>query len=210
MFISPQYKCKIKRTAPDHPVLRIVCISSNNGWQAVSFLLKHVASLFASTDDIICFLLSINMSFVQNPRVECGKILQNHNGQYFFVCSTCELEFVTLSSFLNHQNDAHDTKEFEKQSDELTIPFTKNVGRKIKESIMGSKDLGVSFTEQKNAMREIKDDKDSSDSMDDCAEHVNKIKALLRSVSNSEPRRTILVSPKAKKPARNFGKTLLL
>ncbi|KAG4078173.1 hypothetical protein HA402_002225 [Bradysia odoriphaga] len=144
------------------------------------------------------------MSLIHNPRVECGKILQNRNGQYFFVCSTCELEFVTLSSFLSHQNDGHEANELRNQSDDLTVPFTKklNFRRKIKGPQMESNDLTVPFSGQTD---EITIDKDTSDSADDCPEPVEKIKAVLRTVSQSEPRRTILVSPKPKKTTRKTG-----
>lgn len=47
------------------------------------------------------------MSFVENFRTEQGIILQNKNGQYFFVCSKCNLEFVSLESFLTHQKNMH-------------------------------------------------------------------------------------------------------
>lgn len=151
------------------------------------------------------------MSLIENRRLECGKILQNHNGQYFFVCSTCDLEFVTLSSFLEHHTNGHDDEDFQKQSDDLTMPFTKklNFDRKIKVSKKGSNDLTVALSEQKDVVQESKVDKDTSDSMDDSSEPAHKIKAVLRTVSRYEPpRRTILVSPKANKPARNvtFGK----
>ncbi|XP_037049078.1 uncharacterized protein LOC119083459 [Bradysia coprophila] len=120
------------------------------------------------------------MSLIKNPRVECGKILQNCTGQYFFVCSTCELEFVTLSSFLSHQNDGHEADELRNQSNDLTIPFLEQTD-------------------------EITVDTDTSDSADDCSEPVEKIRAGLGTSSQCEPRLTRLVSPKPRKTARKIG-----
>ncbi|XP_037037448.1 uncharacterized protein LOC119075157 [Bradysia coprophila] len=117
------------------------------------------------------------MSLIQNPRVECGEILQNRNGQYFFVCSTCKLEFVTLSSFLSHQNDGHEDNELRNQSNDLTVPFTK------KRPKMQSDDLTVSVSKQTD----------------------EKIRAGLRTASQCEPRRTILISPRPEKTTRKIG-----
>lgn len=38
---------------------------------------------------------------------ERGKIVQNENGQYFYVCSVCQFEFITPESFREHQVAFH-------------------------------------------------------------------------------------------------------
>lgn len=51
------------------------------------------------------------MSIVESKRRARGQILQNEHGQYFFVCVACSYEFVTLTTFINHQNDAHNAED---------------------------------------------------------------------------------------------------
>lgn len=171
------------------------------------FLQRRTTIEVLCIDAILTF--NSNMSLIECVRDECGKIMQNRNGQYFFVCSKCDLEFVTLWSFLDHLNDSHDSKDFRNQSDDLTIPFTKKLpyGRT---RITGSEDAIIFERED---VRDIKVENNSSDMFtDDCSEPVHKANAVLRTVSKSEPRRAILVSPKPKKPARRvaLGKSFIL
>lgn len=46
----------------------------------------------------------------ENSRQECGKILQNKFGQYFFVCQTCFCEFLSLEAFIQHRRITHGAK----------------------------------------------------------------------------------------------------
>lgn len=71
---------------------------------------------------------------VANNRHERGQVLQNEHGQYFVVCVTCNYEFVTIATFINHQNVAHNAKESQNLLDDLTEPKRKNVGDDAKES----------------------------------------------------------------------------
>lgn len=71
-----------------------------------------------------------------------GKIFQNDNGQYFFVCDTCLYEFITIESFENHQKIAHRFKEPPKLTGltETSISVTRAIGaRSVYETAVGKK-----------------------------------------------------------------------
>lgn len=60
------------------------------------------------------------MSSTFQSREECGRIVKNINNQYFYICSTCRWEFVTIDSFKSHQTKAHDAQKLEHHSTKTT------------------------------------------------------------------------------------------
>lgn len=90
----------------------------------------------------------------ENSRQECGKILQNKFGQYFFVCQTCFCEHLSLESFIQHRTIMHGEQQHQegKKHGARKLPYPQQTSGQIStKTFVKEKNRLVGITQFHNA-----------------------------------------------------------